>query len=359
MRAWVTDEHTRGRVARAMDAIRVPVMEVEEERPIAEFPGYFVTNAGRVLSQLRGGMRVMRGDVGEQGHTRVTLRGANGRERRLVHRLVLEAFEGPPPTEEAQACHLDGNAMNNRITNLRWGTQADNWGDRTRHGEFRSYSKLTADQVIEIRRRGEEGESAYSIAKDFPVSDTQIRNILKGAQWVTEPGVDWPLSNCWLGTSVEDQRRADERIPALLATPAAVRFISAEPLLGEVCLLAGPPTELPGGLTHSYSWLHGLSGVLGDDAEAIVKVPKIDWVIVGGESGPGARPCDIGWIRSLVAQCQAAGTAVFVKQMGSAWAEAQKTRRRVEGDESWSRGDRKGGALEEFPADLRIREFPR
>ncbi len=99
-----------------------------------------------------------------------------------------------------------------------------------------------------------------------------------------------PLPNVWLGTSVEDQRAADERIPHLLATPAALRFLSCEPLLGPV----------------DIRWTE-------------VCVPSIDWVIAGGESGPGARPMHPDWVRSLRDQCATAGVPFFMKQWGE-WA---------------------------------------
>lgn len=97
------------------------------------------------------------------------------------------------------------------------------------------------------------------------------------------PGVPWPLPNVWLGTSVEDQKRADLRIPQLLATPAARRFLSAEPLLGHVAL--GDTTGL-------------------------------DWVIVGGESGTGARPMNPDWARALRDQCISTGVPFLFKQWG-------------------------------------------
>jgi protein gp37 len=95
---------------------------------------------------------------------------------------------------------------------------------------------------------------------------------------------EWPLPNLHLGVTVENQQTADQRIPALKQTSAALRFLSCEPLL--------EPIDLG-----------DLSG--------------IDWVIVGGESGPRSRPCDIRWIESIVSQCKAQGVAVFVKQLGS------------------------------------------
>lgn len=110
-----------------------------------------------------------------------------------------------------------------------------------------------------------------------------------------------PPANVWVGTTVEDQTRADIRIPALEAIPAVVRFLSCEPLIGGVDLnlmqdYAGDPS-VPGGMYAAPS-----SG--------------IGWVIVGGESGDNARPFDLAWARSLVRQCQEAGVAVFVKQYG-------------------------------------------
>jgi protein gp37 len=137
----------------------------------------------------------------------------------------------------------------------------------------------------------------------------------------------WPLPNVWLGTSVEDQRRADERIPELLATPAAVRFISAEPLLGGIDLTVmrrGPSEIDPGRERVESYWCDGLTGqrgVLmrnGDCLEAPGDFgPHIDWVIGGGESGPGARPSHPQWFRDLRDQCASAGVAYFHKQNGN------------------------------------------
>jgi protein gp37 len=113
-----------------------------------------------------------------------------------------------------------------------------------------------------------------------------------------EDHVDWPLSNVWLGTSVEDQAAADARIPHLLETPASVRFISAEPLLGPVDLTS---MKRSGGT----GLMRPLDG----------RFRTLDWIIVGGESGPGARPIDPDWARSLRDQCAASGVAFFMKQM--------------------------------------------
>jgi protein gp37 len=129
-------------------------------------------------------------------------------------------------------------------------------------------------------------------------------------------GFPWPLAHIWLGVSVENQHWARERIPILLQTPAAVRFLSCEPLLGPVDL---------------------------GQAHADQRYPGIDWVIVGGESGPKARRMELEWALSLVRQCQSARVPVFVKQLGKHHA---------------LRGDPKGHDLSRWPEDLRVREFP-
>lgn len=117
----------------------------------------------------------------------------------------------------------------------------------------------------------------------------------------------WPLPHVWLGTSVEDQKAADERIPHLLRAPAAVRFLSCEPLLGPVDLTAIERwrDEPLSALEEQVGW---------------VERPRIDWVIAGGESGPAARPMHPDWARSLRDQCSVAGVPFFFKQWG-AWGE--------------------------------------
>jgi protein gp37 len=128
------------------------------------------------------------------------------------------------------------------------------------------------------------------------------------------------LPNVVLGVSCEDQQRADERIPLLLQTPAVRRCVSLEPLLGPIDLRP--------------SWLAGYD--------------YRDWVIVGGESGPKARPCHVEWIRSIKDQCQTAGVALHVKQLGSC-THVAATRLK----------DPAGADPSEWPLDLRVREDPR
>jgi len=118
--------------------------------------------------------------------------------------------------------------------------------------------------------------------------------------------VGLPLPNVWLGVSVEDQRRADERIPILLDTPAAVRFISAEPLLG--------PVDLS---DYLHPWCEcelsdPMSSVYQHDEACPAGAGSLDWVILGGETGPHHRPMNPEWAEKLAAQCN--GTPLFVKQ---------------------------------------------
>jgi protein gp37 len=148
---------------------------------------------------------------------------------------------------------------------------------------------------------------------------------------------DWPDS-VWLGTSVETQQFADQRIPILLKVPAKVRFLSCEPLLGPVDLR-----------------LTGTTPSLLADEETVTWRRDITWVIAGGESGAKARPTELKWVRSLVQQCRNAGSAPFVKQLGTAWAKDVH----VGGRSLFSLGDRKGGDPAYWPRDLRVREFPR
>jgi protein gp37 len=178
--------------------------------------------------------------------------------------------------------------------------------------------------------------------------------------------IEWPFRNVWLGVSTEDQKTANERIPFLLRTPAAVRFISAEPLLGPIDFNA---------LSDGPENLNALTGLRENPFGDVVTrryAEKLDLVIVGGESGQSARPCDFDWIGSIIQQCKRADVAVFVKQVGSnpVWT--------TTGDKGESFGDHfqvpatkyhpttwgpiedpKGGKMEEWPADLRVREFPK
>ena len=130
------------------------------------------------------------------------------------------------------------------------------------------------------------------------------RSNLDGFAQILDPldwnyvSVRWPLPNVWLGVSVENQRCADERLPLLAKCPAAVRFVSVEPLLGPLSKLR-PYLINP----HDTDWIDGQGyGAV------------LQWVIVGGESGPGHRPMQVEWVQSIADQCTAAGVPLWVKQ---------------------------------------------
>lgn len=165
----------------------------------------------------------------------------------------------------------------------------------------------------------------------------------------------WP-SNVWLGVTVVNQEEADRDIPKLLRVPAAVRFLSIEPMLGPIDLAAIPRIDPEHPHPHQY------------------ELSDIDWVIVGGESdqpGHRARPFNIEWARDIVRQCTATQVPVFVKQLGAhvAWNGCSSP------GEHWPRGtdktdtgrgywrmllrDRAGADPSEWPEDLRVRQFPK
>lgn len=156
-------------------------------------------------------------------------------------------------------------------------------------------------------------------------------------------------ANVWMGTSVEDQKAADERIPHLLKCPARVRFLSVEPLLG--------PVDLSKHLAAKHA-----TAMAFIDSNAWHSM--IDWIIAGGESGHGARPCNIDWIRSIRDQCKSAGVPVFIKQLGSRPVVVDESPNDDTGDSGKPKPftvdlkDPKGGDPGEWPEDLRVREMP-
>lgn len=136
----------------------------------------------------------------------------------------------------------------------------------------------------------------------------------------------WPgaYTNVWIGVSVENQARADDRVPILIETPAAsTRWLSCEPLLA--------PVDLQGVKCEFYQ-----------------VVPSLDWVVVGGESGLDGRPFDPDWARAIRDQCAAAGVPFYMKQMGTWWAKQHGVRE----------VDFAGRNTEYWPPDLRVRQLP-
>lgn len=193
-----------------------------------------------------------------------------------------------------------------------------------RSGRMRAY--LSSPDVVDRIDR-QQGKLFAPHCKKSPYASKMKR-----------PAANWPLPNVWLGVSVEDQMRADERIPDLLATPAAGRFLSCEPLLGPLDLrwIAEPDEEKDGVIDAllGCNWIDGMGQgrefrpvrpghegrvmtrrVYSSETD-ILAARKIDGVIVGGESGPGARPMHPDWALSLRDQCAAAGVDFHFKQWG-------------------------------------------
>jgi protein gp37 len=209
-----------------------------------------------------------------------------------------------------------------------------------RADRMRAYlTDRVTDHPIAVTRAHAVWSAMYSEAKTL--ASGQVLD-----SWYGGPSKDqWPLPNVWLGVSVEDQARADERIPDLLSMPAAVRFISAEPLLGPLNLEAylnpsafcqhcddgegyGSACESQHAQRHEECPFRRATQIVrevgpynadGMPAKVMCDMITLDWVIVGGESGrvrSQTRPCHLSWRRSLRDQCEAAGVPFFHKQEG-------------------------------------------
>lgn len=177
------------------------------------------------------------------------------------------------------------------------------------------------------------------------------KRIYLAARKLTAEAFDWPLPNVWLGVSIERQQEADARMPDLMATPAAVRFVSCEPLLG--------PLDLT-------PWLWGRETPCKDcprdiDCECgahprhlLENEPALHLAIIGGESGHDARPFDLFWGRELLGQCADASVAAFMKQVGGHPIDSMCAAPR----ETLRMKDKKGGDPAEWPPELRVRQMP-
>ncbi len=159
------------------------------------------------------------------------------------------------------------------------------------------------------------------------------------------------LPNVWLGVSIENEKTAWGRIPLLMRTPAARRFVSYEPALDRVDLTFVLKISCPRcGLLQPRNHDPYCQGC----DEDLRARRRLDWVIIGGESGPGARPFRLEWLRFMIRQCEAAGVPLFVKQLGA------RPAAETPDDQTWldALTDVKGERIEEWPPDLRIRQYP-
>jgi protein gp37 len=185
---------------------------------------------------------------------------------------------------------------------------------------------LAPQHTFQVLTKRAERMRAYVSARPQAIWDRRALEIDPSALERLK-AIGWPLPNVWLGVSCERQQEADERIPHLLQTPAAVRFISAEPLLG--------PIDISDYLVESartnWDWY-------------------LDWVIIGGESGHGARPFDIDWARSILQQCRVGAARAFLKQLGS---NPYSDERPMHGAPRGKYGDPAA-----WPPELRVRQMP-
>lgn len=230
-----------------------------------------------------------------------------------------------------------------------------------------------------IRQTAYCGVDAHGRLESFTPTKPDATMRIGGLDWLllTKRPEEWqripedvrPL--VWLGTSVSNQETADEWVPRLLqAEGFRYRFLSVEPMVGMVDL-----TRIPGEIgvgLHSRDVLRGWN-VHHDDGDKYTEEPwaKVDWVIIGGESGPKARPCNVEWVRDIIRQCREAGVPCFVKQLGAEPVDAidrwHEWRALGTGFDSMSTKtgtgsvrleDHKGRDPAEWPEDLRAREFP-
>lgn len=276
-----------------------------------------------------------------------------------------------------------------------------------------AYHESSRGHTFQVLTKRPERMAAY-------LSDAAARRAgwAKAAGFMMNDGDGWhdliafhkgPLlpPSIWLGTSVESQATADERIPHLLRIPAAVRFLSVEPMLEHIELsLRNDPATCStcggtGKITDKSHPMHpdktgdgdGLDWCLDCDEDRAELRDGISWIIVGGESGPKARPLDLAWARSIVAQCKEAVVPVFCKQLGARPYEKRPTEGGARGTDealarigeehpqaAWFRRegwclthtpdgqsawykhhrlvDKKGGDMSDWPDDLRVRQFP-
>lgn len=211
------------------------------------------------------------------------------------------------------------------------------WSHKPNH-TYQVLTKRPTRMVTYVTKRLAKKQAYADSFKDCPTPEMRDSPAARYAQQCASGKF---YTGIWLGVSIEDQATADERIPILLQTPAAVRWISAEPLLGPVDIMA---------YTYYGSKVGANRG--------------LDWVVCGGESGPGARCCRLDWIRAIRMQCEKARVPVFVKQLGakpfSLADHLSHPHCKTIAPDGFYRflNDKKGGDISEFPLDLQVREYP-
>lgn len=253
---------------------------------------------------------------------------------------------------------------------LKWQREAER-GDRVGHNRL-VFTCSWSDWFIE-EADGAWRDDAWAIVNACPLLTFQIltKRIERAKDcFPSDWGAGYP--NAWGGVSVENQAMAEERIPHLLCSPWSLRYLSVEPLLGRVDLTSlklSPQCEnedMDGNVCGGQPLVNAFTRAERCDCTTEGAEPlawhRIDWCIVGGESGNDAgkylaRPCDIAWIRSVVRQCHHADVPVWVKQLGSRpFSNNFNPILRMGGYLSLK--DHHGGDWDEFPEDLRVRQMP-
>jgi protein gp37 len=243
-------------------------------------------------------------------------------------------------TWNAKACKEGATVHRRRVFSLSLG----DWLDRKIPAQVRARAMAIIHRCQDIdfllcTKRPELFQDLAEAAQDWHF-DHGDRNVTGWIQDWRKHGI-YP-KNVWVIASAEDQERLDERVPHLLNIPAVVHGLSLEPLLGPI-EFNGPRLE----------WLAPFK-----DTDAMLrKTPRIDWCIVGGESGKNARPCNVEWIRSIKDQCVAAGVPPFVKQLGSN-PRCRNGAGYYDCPAQLRLKHPKGGDPAEWPEDLRVRQFP-
>lgn len=224
----------------------------------------------------------------------------------------------------------------------------DAWIDRiyavealTRH----TYMHLTKRPARRLKYLTQEASEELQQDGRQLLVESAIENLLGRA--IPGDFVRWPLPNVREGTSICTQKEADELVPIMLKTPAALRWLSMEPLLESVSLRWKNSTDFgtphP---RHKYPQPDERGRVTTNEYDGL---RELDWIVVGGESGHGARPFNTDWALAIIEECRAAGVACFVKQLGA---------HVIQGGERRIKKDRKGGDMSEWPYEIRIRQFP-
>jgi protein gp37 len=315
-------------IQRAADSMAADQFETPEEwRAVVGFEGaYEVSSLGRVrrADECRKGRRRLDRTLAMRlvrGYSAVCLSAGGVVTQKRVNRLVLEAFVGLPPSTSAEARHRNGEPADNRLSNLSWGSKADNMADAARHGTagvwMRGRARFSAEEIQSIRTARSQGAKLAEIAREYNTTPKHVSAICVGAKYrAADPY--WPLPNLWLGVTAENQAALDSRLPVLMSTPAALHFVSAEPLIGPITMPA-----------------------MRSDWPA--------WLIIGGESGPGARPLDLDGVRDMLERARFLDVPVFIKQLGSHWARTHGVR---------GKGRSHGQRMDDWPEDLRVRETP-